>query len=102
MSIKVGEPDHKGNRKVVINAGGTGPLQLSFGDGAQPVIAFLERVRAALPRPDRNHSGRRANELGRASPVAGLPLLLLARSGSPTCPDPSAALHGKRQSGMRG
>jgi hypothetical protein len=48
-TITIGEPDRKGSRKVVINAGGTGPCQFVFGDDDRPVIAFLERVRAALP-----------------------------------------------------
>ena len=49
MSITVEEPDRKGNRKVTITAGGTGPCQFEFGADERPVVEFLERVRAALP-----------------------------------------------------
>ena len=49
MSITIDAPDRKGARKVVINAGGTGPCQFTFSDDEQPVIDFLDRVRAALP-----------------------------------------------------
>lgn len=49
MTITIGEPDRKGSRKVVINAGGAGPFQFTFSDEDRPVIDFLERVRAALP-----------------------------------------------------
>jgi|SRR5215211_3247531 len=48
-TIAIEEPDRKGSRKVVINAGGSGPCQFTFGDDDRPVIDFLERVRAALP-----------------------------------------------------
>jgi hypothetical protein len=50
MAITVDAPDRKGSRKVTI-AAGEGPLQCQFAFGAddQPVVDFLERVRAALP-----------------------------------------------------
>ena len=49
MTIAIEDPDRKCVRKVVINAGGTGRCQFSFGEDDRPVIDFLERVRAALP-----------------------------------------------------
>ena len=49
MTISIEEPDRKGSRKVVINAGGTGPCQFYLGRDDGPVIDFLERVRATLP-----------------------------------------------------
>jgi hypothetical protein len=68
-TITIGEPDRKGNCKVVINAGGTGPLQLTFGADDAPVIALLERVRAALPvaRPEARDPSADCPE----SPMAG-------------------------------
>ena len=48
-TIAIDEPDRKGNRKVVITAGGGVPCQFVFGDEDRPAIEFLERVRAALP-----------------------------------------------------
>jgi hypothetical protein len=49
MTISIEEPDRKGGRKVEINAGGLGPVKFAFTEQDQPVIDFLERVRAALP-----------------------------------------------------
>ena len=49
MTISIEEPDRKGSRKVVINAGGTGPCQFNLGRDDGPVVDFLERVRATLP-----------------------------------------------------
>jgi len=49
MTITIDEPDRKGSRKVVINAGGAGPTLFTFGENDRPVIDFLERVRADLP-----------------------------------------------------
>ena len=49
MTISIEEPDRKGSRKVVINAGGTGPCQFILGHDDGPVVEFLERVRATLP-----------------------------------------------------
>ncbi len=48
-TIVIEEPDRKGSRKVIINAGGTGLCQFMLGDDDRPVIDFLERVRGALP-----------------------------------------------------
>ena len=49
MTISIEEPDRKGSRKVVINAGGIGPCQFVLGHADGPVVEFLQRVRATLP-----------------------------------------------------
>jgi hypothetical protein len=49
MSITIGDPDRKGARTVEIDAGGQS-CQFQLGEDDQPVVEFLERVRAALPR----------------------------------------------------
>ncbi len=49
MTLTVEQPDRHGNHMVEIRAGGLGACKFEIVDGNQPVIDFLERVRAALP-----------------------------------------------------
>ena len=51
LTINIGEPDGKGARKVEIYAGtrGCGQCMFKIAEQDQPVIDFLERVRAAKP-----------------------------------------------------
>jgi hypothetical protein len=49
MTLTVEQPDRHGNRMVEIRAGGLGACKFEIVDGNQPVIDFLEGVRAALP-----------------------------------------------------
>ena len=49
MAIEIQSPNHKGNCKVTIRTAGA-LCQFNVDARDQPVLEFLERVRAALPR----------------------------------------------------
>jgi hypothetical protein len=49
MRIEIESPDRKGNCKVKINTAGA-LCQFNVAEQDRPVLEFLERVRAALPR----------------------------------------------------